>query len=444
MNTSDQEKEPKTSQQEIKSNRILVRYGELTLKQGNRKEFVRQLKKNVQYALSSFNDIYIQATRDRMYIKFEVLSSEDIENMINRLSGIPGIQSVSPCLKIDLEEENTLTSHIQAIARSIDYPNTTFKVSVKRALKSYTMDTFEMQSHYGGVALNATEHLTVNVKSPDETIYIEVRKDGFFVYQKIIQGAGGLPVGSAGKTLLMLSGGIDSPVAGIEIMRRGVTTEAIHFFSPPFTSEDSKQKVIDLCHELSKITGEYTMYIVYFTNVQKAILKEIPDNISMTITRRMMLRLAEQLSDQIGVKAIVNGENLGQVASQTLDSMYAINDVTSMPILRPLLTMDKDEIIERAKKHNTFDISTRPFEDCCTVFAPKSPKTKPKLEAVQKFEEKLNIEQLIVESFNKTEVVSIKAGTVNVSQLNEQKDESSIDENVEGLKNKKNSFEELF
>jgi thiamine biosynthesis protein ThiI len=284
---------------------------------------------------------------------------------------------------------------------------THFKIDVKRADKNFPYDTYELQRQVGGAVLNDNEHITVNVKQPDHEIKVEVRIDAIYIYDQTIEGAGGLPVGTGGKTLLMLSGGIDSPVAGMEVMRRGVTIEAIHFHSPPFTSEKAKDKVIELTRILSQHVGPIKLHIVPFTELQKQINKVVHERYTMTSTRRMMMQVADKLVHKIGAHAIVNGENLGQVASQTLKSMYAINHVTSTPVLRPLLTLDKEEIVKKAKNIGTFDVSIQPYEDCCTIFTPKNPVTEPDFEKVVKYESVFDFEEMIDNAVANIETLTI-------------------------------------
>lgn len=382
---------------------LLVRYGEVTLKGANRKMFVNQLRTNVQKALKDFKDIKIKANRDRMYIELEETAA--IDEIIERLSKIFGIYSVSPVMKI----EKTLEAIEQ---QASDFANNyeqgeTFKIDVKRADKNFPYDTYELQRQVGGAVLRNNEHISVNVRQPDHEIKIEVRIDAIYIYDQTIEGAGGLPVGTGGKTLLMLSGGIDSPVAGMEVMRRGVTIEAIHFHSPPFTSEKAKDKVIELTRILAQHVGPIKLHIVPFTELQKQINKVVHERYTMTSTRRMMMQVADKLVHNIGGHAIVNGENLGQVASQTLKSMYAINNVTSTPILRPLLTFDKEEIVEKAKNYGTFDVSIQPYEDCCTIFTPKNPVTEPDFDKVVKYESVYDFEEMINRAVENIETLTI-------------------------------------
>ena len=382
---------------------LLVRYGELTLKGTNRKMFVNQLKDNVKRALIPLSGYHVKGKRDRMYI--ELSPEADINEIIQRLSKVYGIKSISPVIKIDKNEEKINQSAIQL---SHDFEKgSTFKVDVKRVDKSFRLDTYELQRQVGGAILKENNNITVNVKNPDYEIKIEVRMDAIYIYEKVIAGAGGLPVGTGGKTLLMLSGGIDSPVAGIEVMKRGVTVEAIHFHSPPFTSEKAKDKVIELTRILAERVGPIKLHLVPFTEIQKQINKVVHPRYTMTSTRRMMMRISDKVVHQINANAIVNGENLGQVASQTLKSMYAINHVTATPVLRPLLTLDKEDIIKKAKELGTFETSIQPYEDCCTIFTPKNPVTEPDFDKVIKYESLFNFDEMIENAVENIETLTI-------------------------------------
>lgn len=382
---------------------LLVRYGELTLKGTNRKMFVNQLKDNVKRALIPLRGYHVKGKRDRMYI--ELSPEADINEIIHRLSKVYGIKSISPVIKIDKNEEKINQSAIQL---SHDFEKgSTFKVDVKRVDKSFRLDTYELQRQVGGAILKENNNITVNVKNPDYEIKIEVRMDAIYIYEKVIAGAGGLPVGTGGKTLLMLSGGIDSPVAGIEVMKRGVTVEAIHFHSPPFTSEKAKDKVIELTRILAERVGPIKLHLVPFTEIQKQINKVVHPRYTMTSTRRMMMRISDKVVHQINANAIVNGENLGQVASQTLKSMYAINHVTATPVLRPLLTLDKEDIIKKAKELGTFETSIQPYEDCCTIFTPKNPVTEPDFDKVVKYESVFNFDEMIENAVENIETLTI-------------------------------------
>ena len=374
----------------MKYNHILVRYGEMTLKSRNRKLFVNALRKRMDRALEGM-DVDIRSNRDRAYI---VINDEDAYEVIDKLKLISGILSVSPVVRIEKTEE-AMQETALLFAKDFE-ADKTFKIEVKRADKKYHLKTHDIQNLLGSHILENTDHLTVNVKNPDHQITTEVRLDALYMYHDSVKCLGGLPLGTGGKALLMLSGGIDSPVAGLDIMKKGVEIEAVHFHSPPYTSPEATDKVKQLVDIMSERTGfDIKLHIVPFTELQTALYDRIPDNLSMTSTRRVMLRIAEKLAVKIDAEAIVNGENLGQVASQTLTSMYAINEVTNFPVLRPLLTLEKNDIVNMSKQFGTYETSILPFEDCCTIFKPKSPKTKPSLEKVKHFEERVDFEPLI-------------------------------------------------
>lgn len=382
---------------------LIVRYGELTLKGSNRKKFVNQLKTNVTRALKPLEGFHIKGKRDRMYI--ELFEEADIDEIIHRLSKVYGIKSISPVLKTEKNDQAMANVAVQ-LAQSFDH-GSTFKIDVKRSDKSYPKDTYELQREIGGAVLKNVEGLTVDVRQPQHEIRVEVRLDAIYIYVEVIQGSGGLPVGTGGKTLLMLSGGIDSPVAGMEVMKRGVTIEAIHFHSPPFTSEKAKEKVIELTRIMSERVGPIKLHIVPFTDLQKQINKSVHPRYTMTSTRRLMMRVSDQLVHKIGALGIVNGENLGQVASQTLNSMYAINHVTSTPVLRPLLTLDKEDIVKKAKEIGTFEVSIQPYEDCCTIFTPKNPVTEPDFDKVVEYESVFNFDSMVDEAVENIETIMV-------------------------------------
>ncbi|MDP4169525.1 MAG: tRNA uracil 4-sulfurtransferase ThiI, partial [Bacillota bacterium] len=271
----------------------------------------------------------------------------------------------------------------------------------------FELNTDEINHTFGSHLLKSIPGLKVDVNTPDINLQIEVRKEAAYLSCETIQGSGGLPVGSSGRAMLMLSGGIDSPVAGYLSMKRGLEIEAVHFYSPPFTSERARQKVIDLSEKLSKISGQITLHIVPFTELQQAIHQQVPENYSMTTTRRMMLRITEEIRRKREGLAIITGESLGQVASQTLESMFAINEVTNTPIFRPLITMDKTDIMKIAQEIDTHDISILPYEDCCTVFVPASPKTKPRRDKVGHYESFIDFEPYIQTAVSGTEMLHI-------------------------------------
>ncbi|MEH7115337.1 tRNA uracil 4-sulfurtransferase ThiI [Neobacillus niacini] len=395
--------------------RILIRYGEISTKGRNRNKFVDKLRRSVRIALAPFPKIKIRAERDRMYV---LVNGENVPEIINALKNIFGIQSISPAIKVERDIEHMKMAAL-SLVKELYKEGQTFKISPKRSDKTFELDTEGINHTLGGNILANIPGIKVNVKKPDINVKIEVLSDAIYISCENILGAGGLPVGSSGKAMLMLSGGIDSPVAGYLTMKRGVEIEAVHFFSPPFTSERSKEKVIDLAKKLAEIFGSMKLHIVPFTDIQQTIKEKIPENYSMTSTRRFMLQITDEIRKKQEGLAIITGDNLGQVASQTLESMYAINEVTNTPILRPLLTMDKNDIIKIAKDIDTYDISIRPFEDCCTIFVPSSPKTKPKREKVQRYESFFDFDSLIQAAVKETETLVIKPDTKVVSEFND-------------------------
>lgn len=387
----------------MKYDQIMIRFGELSTKGKNRRDFVVKLKRSVKNATREFDGLEIQSTRDRMYIN---LNGVDYQPVSEKLVKVFGIQSFSPVMNVekDIDSMKEAALHyVNGLSREIS----TFKVTTKRADKTFPMETNEINHAIGGHVLWHNQGLKVDVKNPDLNLIVEIRKEAAFLTGEVIQGAGGMPLNSNGKAMLMLSGGIDSPVAGFMAMKRGVEIECVHFYSPPFTSERSKQKVLDLAEVLAETAGHMVVHIVPFTEIQKKIQQQIPENYSMTTTRRMMLKIADRITHKRGGLAIITGESLGQVASQTLHSMYAINEVTTTPVLRPLITADKNEIISMAQELGTLDISNRPYEDCCTVFTPANPKTMPRREKVNHYEGFSDFEELIAETVEKTEEVHI-------------------------------------
>ncbi|QHZ48058.1 tRNA uracil 4-sulfurtransferase ThiI [Bacillus sp. NSP9.1] len=389
----------------MKYDYILIRFGEISTKGKNRRLFVDRLKRNMKMVLRDFKNIRYESTRDRMTL---MLNGEDAEPVIARLKHVFGIQSFSLAVKCETNLDSIKETALASVQQQYK-PGDTFKVSTKRAYKQFELNTNEMNAEIGGHILRNTDSLSVDVHSPDIHLRIEIREDATYLTFRDEKGAGGLPVGSGGKAMLMISGGIDSPVAGFYAMKRGLEIEAVHFFSPPYTSERAKQKVIDLTERLTAFGGDIKLHIVPFTKTQELIQKQIPENYSMTATRRLMLQIADKLRERHNALAIFTGESLGQVASQTLESMYAINAVTSTPVLRPLIGMDKTEIIEKAKEIDTYDISIRPYEDCCTIFTPTAPKTRPKKEKIEHFESYTDFETLIQEAVEKTETIVLSS-----------------------------------
>lgn len=393
---------------------ILIRYGELALKGKNRNLFIEALRNNLSNKLEIFPNVKIKQTRDRMFI---LLNGENPEPVVEACRNVFGISSMSLAIKSASEEEQIKEAALTALKKAEEAQ--TFKISTKRIDKNFPIRSQEMNQTLGGHLLQNSEGKTVDVHKPDVEIKVEVRKNGTYVTSKNIEGAGGLPVGSGGKTLLLLSGGIDSPVAGYLAMKRGVKLEAIHFHSPPFTSERAKQKVLDLTEKLSGFAGSIRVHVVPFTELQKKIHQEIPHGYSMTVMRRMMMRISEQIAEKRNILSITTGENLGQVASQTMESMHAINEVTNYPVLRPLVTMDKQEIINISQEMGTYKTSILPYEDCCTIFLPAAPKTKPKREKVNQFENVSNFETEIERAIQETEMITIRSGKKEEDQFSD-------------------------
>ncbi|MGG0656332.1 tRNA uracil 4-sulfurtransferase ThiI [Rummeliibacillus pycnus] len=387
----------------MKWHEILIRYGEITTKGRNRKLFINRLKENLRYTFADIPNLRIRSERDRMYLSSNV--DAEMEELIERLPHIFGIHSFSPVAQCEPTIEAMKELAVE-IVRGMDYQGKTFKVNAKRSYKKFPMDTYELQQAIGSHVLGSLPGMTVQMKNPDIELRIEVREKAVYMMVEVIPGAGGLPIGSNGKALLLLSGGIDSPVAAYYMMKRGVRVEAIHFFSPPFTSDQSLGKVKELCEKISRFGGNIRLHVIPFTEIQQKIQSSVPENVTMTSTRRMMMKVADIVRKEIDAMAIVTGENLGQVASQTLESLAAINDVTTTPILRPLITFDKLEIIEVAQKIGTYDISIRPFEDCCTVFTPANPKTKPRVEKMNYYESFTDFDEMIERAVKNREIHS--------------------------------------
>lgn len=385
---------------------IMVRYGELSTKGKNKKDFIKQLGHNVRKALSSFEGLEVRAQHDRLHV---TLNGADSAAVMDRLKGVFGIENFSPAVKVE-KDLDTIKATAIAMAKEDFHPGMTFKINTRRQDKEFAYDTYQLNDMLGGAVLDNVPGIQVQMKHPDLELRVEIRMNGAFISGQTIQGAGGLPVGTGGKAVMMLSGGIDSPVASYYGMRRGVKLDMVHFFSPPYTSEQALAKAKELTAKLAKYSGGIQFIQVPFTKIQETIKEAVPEGYLMTIQRRMMLRLAVAVAEMRHAKGIFNGESLGQVASQTLESMAAINDVTSMPILRPLLSMDKTEIIKVAKDIDTYELSILPYEDCCTIFTPPAPKTRPDLEKSRKFEKNIDVEGLMKEALDGITITEIRPG----------------------------------
>ena len=370
---------------------IMVRYGELSTKGKNRMRFIGRLAKNIREVLTEFPTISVKAERDRAHI---FLNGAEYGPLAEKLVKVFGIQNFSPAIKVD-KNMPAIEVAVATLMKNVYQEGMTFKITAKRSDHDFELDSTELNRELGHTVIMAVPHAKVQMKKPDIDLRVEIRPDFAYLSYEMIKGAGGLPVGTAGKGMLMLSGGIDSPVAGYLALKRGVEIEAVHFASPPYTSPGALQKAKDLASKLTVFGGDIQFIEVPFTEIQEEIKEKVPMPYLMTVTRRFMMRVVDEIRARRHGQVIINGESLGQVASQTLGSMTAINAVTTTPVIRPVVTMDKLEIIELAEKIDTFNISIQPFEDCCTIFAPPQPKTKPKLENAEKFEARMDINNLV-------------------------------------------------
>ena len=390
-------------------NHILIRYGELSLKKANRNQFIKLVNNHIKKALSIFTKLQFESDYMRFYV---ILNGEDADAVVEILKTIPGIYSFSKVSKCESNLEEIKALALNTL-KNLDLTNKTFKVETNRANKNFTMTSLEITKEISRHLFRNIDNLKADVHNPDITINVDVRLEGTFIYTESIYGMGGLPSSSLGKAMLMISGGIDSVVAGLEVVRRGMDIEAIHYASPPYTSDMALQKVVDLLQVITKYKSDckILLHVVPFTNIQKSIYENVRDDYGITIMRRMMYRIAERVAKKQKALTIVNGENIGQVASQTLESISVINNVTNMPIIRPLATLDKKDIIEKAIKYGTYDISIRPYEDCCTVFVPKHPQIKPRLDVAVDLENKFDYESLIDEAINNIQHIVLTANT---------------------------------
>lgn len=380
---------------------IMVRFGELSTKGKNKKDFISLLYINIKHALKEFNDVEVSSRYDHIYVK---VNENNYSQVIGRLQDVSGIQALSLVHKVDNDIEKIKEDSLELIKLE---KGKTFKVKVKRGNKRFPLDSDQITRLVAPVILKNTD-LKVDVHNPDILLNIEVRDEASYIFVKTIEGAGGYPLGTAGKSMHMLSGGIDSSVAAYLLMKRGVTIECIHFASPPYTQEAVIYKLEDLLHKLNRYQMRIRLNIVPFTKIQEAIYDNAPESYCITLMRRMMFRLAARLAKRRNCPVISSGESVGQVASQTLQSMNVINEVTNLPVIRPCATMDKLDIIKIAQKIDTYEISIRPYEDCCTIFTPKAPKTSPHLDEVVEYEKRFDYESLINEALGNIEVKIIE------------------------------------
>lgn len=384
----------------VKYDTVLIRYGELSTKGKNRKDFITRLFHNVKYALRDYPNLTYQKTHDRIYIK---LTDEDIDEISAKLKRVFGISSFSFTEKVESNIEEIKKTCLRIASES---NKKTFKMMAKRHDKSFPIISDEINRACAGEILHNTD-LTVDVHNPELLIRVEVHEKYTYITSDKIKGAGGYPAGINGKVLLLLSGGIDSPVAAYELMKRGLFVEAIHFASPPYTSEAARNKVLKLAEMMSEYQGSMRVHVINFTDIQLNIYKTAGDPYAVTIMRRMMYRLAERVAKASHCLAIGTGESVGQVASQTLESIAVINETITMPVLRPLVCFDKVEIIDLARHIGTYETSILPFEDCCTIFDPKNPVTHPTSEKSVHYETMFDYETLLNEAIEKQEVISV-------------------------------------
>lgn len=370
----------------MKADIILLKYGEISLKGLNRPMFEKQLLANVAKALAPLGKFSIRKSQSTVYV--EPLGDDiDMQAATERLSKVFGIVNICPAAKCQKTIEDIERTTLECLSQ-IDLNGKTFKVEAKREDKQFPMNSPQLCRHMGAVILKNTEGLSVDVHNPDILVQIEIRKEAFIFTQKV-SGAGGMPVGTAGRAALLLSGGIDSPVAGWMISKRGVVLDAVHFHSHPYTSDRAKEKVIELAKIMTQYTGPIRLHVVPFTDIQLDIIDKCPKNYLTIIMRRLMMRIAEKIAQESGAMALITGESIGQVASQTMESLVVTDNAVDMPVFRPCIGMDKEEIVTISKKIDTYETSILPYEDCCTIFVPKHPKTKPSISEIQEAEKLL-------------------------------------------------------
>lgn len=379
---------------------ILIKYGELSTKKGNRNFFINTLYNNVKSKLGMY-DVSINKDRAKMTIKFR---DEDLDDIVKIVGKVFGIHTFNIAYLCD-SDEDAIKSTVMEVVSNTNF--NTFKVETKRSDKRFPIHSGDLNRILGGMILKNVPNIKVDVHNPDLLLKVEIREDGTYIYYNSFNGSGGYPVGTQPKGMLMLSGGIDSPVAGYLAMKRGIVIDAVYFEAIPHTSLEAREKVITLCRKLSSYTNHINLHIVNFTPIQEEIYKNCREDYCITIMRRMMYRIMEKLATKYNGLAIINGESVGQVASQTLTSMSVINSVTNMPVIRPLACLDKLEIMDIARKIDTYETSILPYEDCCTVFVPKHPAINPKIETAVKEENKFDYEKLIDEVVNSLNTIQV-------------------------------------
>ena len=369
---------------------LIVKYGEIAMRGNNRRLFVTKLVENIRRNLDGEGDFYIVREQGRLVVESRGGEME-FDRVIPKVNCVLGILGVCPGVRVkDQSMENLRETALNHMKKFFGGREMTFKVVTKRSNKLFPLTSNEVSADIGGDILENMPGLTVDIHSPDETLFVELRNDAY-IYSKFIKGFGGLPYGSSGKGVSLLSGGIDSPAATFMMAKRGVEVSGVYFHSPPYTSERAKQKVLDLASIISKYTGGFKLFVVPFTDLQLYLLENVPEDKLTIFLKRSMMRAAERIAKKENALALITGESVGQVASQTIHGLNAINAACTMPVLRPLSGMDKQEIVDLAKEIGTFETSIQPYEDCCTIFVAKHPETKPKTEVINKIESRLSL-----------------------------------------------------
>ncbi|MEY8283035.1 tRNA uracil 4-sulfurtransferase ThiI [Lachnospiraceae bacterium 50-23] len=392
----------------MKFHTFLLKYGEIGIKGKNRYLFEDALVRQIRFALKNVDGSFqVYKSQARIYVDCE--GEYDYEDTVEHLKRVFGLVGICPVVRMEDTGFEQLKKDVVAYMDEM-YPDKdiTFKVEARRARKTYPKSSMEINCDLGEAVLEAFPQIRVDVHKPDVMLHVEIRNE-IYVYSKIIPGAGGMPVGTNGKAMLLLSGGIDSPVAGYMISKRGVGIEAVYFHAPPYTSERAKQKVVDLAKAVSRYCGPIRLHVVNFTDIQLYIYDQCPHDELTIIMRRYMMRIAECFAEKDGCLGLITGESIGQVASQTMQSLMATNDVCTLPVYRPLIGFDKREIVEIAERIDTFETSIQPFEDCCTIFVAKHPVTKPNVEVIRRSEERLceKIDGMVETAVNTAEVIEV-------------------------------------
>lgn len=393
----------------MKYSMFLIKYAEIAIKGKNRYVFEDALVHQMKLALRRVEgDFKITKTQGRVYV--DCLSDYDYDEVVGALSKVFGITGICPVVKVEDEGFEKLSKDVvKYFGEEYTDRNITFKVCARRARKNYPLDSMELNSELGGVLLDAYPELKVDVHNPDVELTVEVR-ESIYIYSKQVPGPGGMPIGTNGKAMLLLSGGIDSPVAGYMVAKRGVKIDAVYFHAPPYTSERAKQKVVDLAKQVAKYTGPINLHVINFTDIQMAIYEKCPHDELTIIMRRYMMRIAEDIAKENDCLALITGESIGQVASQTIHSLAVTNEVCTLPVFRPCIGLDKQEIITVSEKIDTFETSILPYEDCCTIFVAKHPVTKPNLNVIKKSETHLEdcIDELYKVALETDEVIVVE------------------------------------